>query len=143
MSKRTHRTSPRTKMTRLSARVRANAARQRQGRTDARQVARCRPCAFSISGERYERFIPTLREPQDLAALAAKPRPVKEHARTGTGPVDGLRGLAILLVFGYHTWLFSWYTPPPPFDVVARTGYLGVDLFFLISGFCLYFPYAR
>jgi peptidoglycan/LPS O-acetylase OafA/YrhL len=68
---------------------------------------------------------------------------VKEHARTGTGPVDGLRGLAILLVFGYHTWLFSWYTPPPPFDVLARTGYLGVDLFFLISGFCLFFPYAR
>ncbi len=68
---------------------------------------------------------------------------MNEHARTGTGPVDGLRGLAILLVFGYHTWLFSWYTPPPPFDVVARTGYLGVDLFFLISGFCLYFPYAR
>jgi peptidoglycan/LPS O-acetylase OafA/YrhL len=70
-------------------------------------------------------------------------RPVKEHARAGTEAVDGFRGLAILLVFGYHTWLFSWYTPQAPFDVVARTGYLGVDLFFVISGFCLFFPYAQ
>jgi peptidoglycan/LPS O-acetylase OafA/YrhL len=68
---------------------------------------------------------------------------VGEHARDGTAVVDGLRGLAILLVFGYHTWLFSWYTPPPPFDVFARTGYFGVELFFLISGFCLFYPYAR
>lgn len=57
--------------------------------------------------------------------------------------VDGLRGIAILLVFGFHSWLFSFYTPPPPFDVFAESGYLGVELFFLISGFCLFFPYAR
>jgi peptidoglycan/LPS O-acetylase OafA/YrhL len=25
--------------------------------------------------------------------------------------LDGLRGLAILLVVAFHTWLFSWYTP--------------------------------
>jgi peptidoglycan/LPS O-acetylase OafA/YrhL len=68
---------------------------------------------------------------------------VGEHAREGTAIVDGLRGVAILLVFGYHTWLFSWYTPPGPFDVLARTGYFGVELFFLISGFCLFYPYAR
>ncbi|MBC5809931.1 MAG: acyltransferase, partial [Candidatus Eremiobacteraeota bacterium] len=68
---------------------------------------------------------------------------VEEHARAGTDVVDGLRGFAILVVVAYHLWLFSWYTPPPPADVFARTGYLGVDLFFLISGFCLFFPYAR
>jgi len=68
---------------------------------------------------------------------------VGEHAREGTAIVDGLRGVAILLVFGYHTWLFSWYTPPAPFDFLARTGYFGVELFFLISGFCLFYPYAR
>jgi peptidoglycan/LPS O-acetylase OafA/YrhL len=68
---------------------------------------------------------------------------VREHTRAGTEIVDGLRGLAIVLVVGYHTWLFSWYTPPPPFDAFTQTGYLGVELFFLISGFCLFFPYAR
>jgi len=30
-----------------------------------------------------------------------------------------------------------------PFTFIARSGYLGVDLFFFISGFCLYYPYAR
>ncbi|MDQ2857262.1 MAG: acyltransferase, partial [Candidatus Eremiobacteraeota bacterium] len=49
----------------------------------------------------------------------------------------------------YHTWLFSWLTPQwslagkaVPIDVLPRTGYLGVDLFFLISGFVLFYPYA-
>jgi peptidoglycan/LPS O-acetylase OafA/YrhL len=61
-----------------------------------------------------------------------------------------LRGLAILLVFSYHAWLFSWLTPSLsvfgialPVDTFPRVGYLGVDLFFLVSGFCLFFPDAR
>ena len=63
--------------------------------------------------------------------------------KAGTETVDGLRGFALLMVLGYHPGLFSYYTPPVPFDVIARTGYLGVELFFLISGFCLFFPYAH
>ena len=71
-------------------------------------------------------------------------------AREGTEVIDGLRGLAILLVFSYHAWLFSWFTPSLsvfgialPVDTFPLVGYLGVDLFFLISGFCLFFPDAR
>ncbi|MGH7728512.1 MAG: acyltransferase family protein [Vulcanimicrobiaceae bacterium] len=72
------------------------------------------------------------------------------HLSQGTEAVDGWRGLAILLVLGYHTWLFSWLTPQLtvggialPLDAFVRTGYLGVELFFAISGFCLFLPYAR
>ncbi len=72
---------------------------------------------------------------------------LREHARAGTDVLDGFRGLAILLVVVYHTWLFSWYTPDVhmlgiavPLDVFARTGYLGVELFFFISAFVLFFP---
>ncbi|MBD5653947.1 MAG: acyltransferase [Candidatus Eremiobacteraeota bacterium] len=75
---------------------------------------------------------------------------MREHVRLGTEVVDGFRGIAILLVLSYHTWLFSWYTPvlsffgyAVPVDVLPRTGYLGVDLFFLISGFVLFFPHAE
>ncbi len=74
---------------------------------------------------------------------------VREHHRSGTEVLDGLRGIAILLVFTFHTWLFSWYTPAlsllghdVPIDVIPRTGYFGVDLFFVISGFVLFFPHA-
>ena len=75
---------------------------------------------------------------------------MRQHEGTGTEVVDGLRGFAILWVLCYHTWLFSWYTPSLkafgidlPVDVLPRVGYLGVELFFFVSGFCLFVPYAR
>ena len=71
----------------------------------------------------------------------------RARARSHTDVFDGLRGIAIALVVAFHTWLFSWYTPDlhvlgiaVPLDVVARTGYLGVELFFFISAFVLFFP---
>jgi len=64
--------------------------------------------------------------------------------------LDGLRGIAILLVFWFHVWQISWLAPivrlgPLAVDLSAlvRTGFLGVDLFFFLSGFCLFYPYAQ
>lgn len=54
-------------------------------------------------------------------------------------PLDGLRGLAIIMVLGLH---FSrGIIPSTPVDQVYRsvlgTGWLGVDLFFALSGFLI------
>ncbi len=63
-------------------------------------------------------------------------------ARERFDVLDGLRGCAVLLVVCYHVWLVSGQTAGP-FTVIAQAGFLGVDLFFFISGFCLYAPHAR
>ena len=58
--------------------------------------------------------------------------------------VDGLRALGIVYVFMYHVG----YHPNFSFgllnvsDVLSR-GFLGVDLFIVLSGFCLYWPTAN
>jgi peptidoglycan/LPS O-acetylase OafA/YrhL len=56
--------------------------------------------------------------------------------------LDGLRGLAIALVVWYHAWLVSGQGIAGV-NFIAEAGFLGVDLFFFISGFCIFYPYAR
>ena len=58
--------------------------------------------------------------------------------------IDGLRGIAILMVTALHLWGASGY-PRLPFhlDVYPAFGYVGVRLFFALSGFCLFYPLAQ
>ena len=76
--------------------------------------------------------------------------PIRSAAGTHIDVLDGLRGIAILMVLWWHLWLFSWLSPyftlfGKPFDALALpgTGLMGVELFFFISGFVLFYPYAR
>jgi len=62
--------------------------------------------------------------------------------------IDGLRGIAIMLVVWFHVWQISWQGAVVPyvnlsFQPFAVTGFLGVSLFFFISGFVLMLPYAQ
>jgi peptidoglycan/LPS O-acetylase OafA/YrhL len=69
-------------------------------------------------------------------------------------PIEGLRGVAVLWVVAFHytvlresafaadpwiTWVKGW----EPANVVVHHGFLGVDLFFLITGFLLTLPWFR
>lgn len=65
--------------------------------------------------------------------------------------IDGLRGLAMLMALTYHCWLFGgkWVIALPlerPAANVAAVlgfGHIGVNLFLVLSGFCLYWPFVK
>jgi peptidoglycan/LPS O-acetylase OafA/YrhL len=64
--------------------------------------------------------------------------------------LDGLRGIAVLMVVWYHAYLVGQWVPDIPafghyynFEEMPGTGFIGVELFFFISGFVLFYPYAR
>jgi peptidoglycan/LPS O-acetylase OafA/YrhL len=61
--------------------------------------------------------------------------------------LDGFRCIAILLVIGYHLQqrnpLFVLRFTHPQIDALWTFGASGVNLFFVLSGFLLFMPYAR
>lgn len=103
--------------------------------------------------------LPGTRRPDDDnavppgAAPAAPYRPPWTAGPSGPGPrhriavIDGLRIFAALLVMGYHYVAFdngvrrAWGTGPalafPEIYQAASYGWLGVELFFVISGFVI------
>ncbi len=59
-------------------------------------------------------------------------------------PLDGLRGIAILLVVWYHVWQITWLPAPlRQLEFLPETGFAGVDLFFFISGFVISYPFVK
>jgi len=76
----------------------------------------------------------------------ARTKPNLKHVDT----CDGLRAIAVLLVAWFHIWQQSWLFPgltlfgrDISLDPLVRSGYIWVDMMILISGFCLYLPWAR
>ncbi len=60
------------------------------------------------------------------------------------GVLDGLRGIAVLLVLWYHVWEISWLPAPLPWmQFIPETGFIGVHLFFFLTGFVISYPFLR
>jgi peptidoglycan/LPS O-acetylase OafA/YrhL len=59
--------------------------------------------------------------------------------------LDGMRGIAILMVVCYHTLFTNPGAGPASrfMGFVFKTGWMGVPLFFVLSGFLISFPFFR
>lgn len=80
--------------------------------------------------------------PKDLKSKSAVPTSKTDVLPGGRIPVlDGLRGIAILLVMVFHFWVFGTATGTTLWERVyasaAGMGWAGVDLFFVLSGFLI------
>jgi len=78
-----------------------------------------------------------------ISAAAGTARPTAAPAGAQRlAPLDGLRGIAILLVVWYHIWQITWLSAPSPtLEFLPETGFAGVDLFFFLSGFVISYPF--
>jgi len=115
-----------------------------------------RPCAADVvfmevtGAPRFPGEVIGVSDGVDGGAAAKAPEPAGAPAHLAV--FDGLRGLAVVMVVAFHAtkWTgFRLVYPRWPQDPVvsvqtfATTGYLGVELFFFISGFVLFYPFVR
>lgn len=57
--------------------------------------------------------------------------------------VDGLRAIAVLAVVAHHAIGYAGFSATAPLGAIFIYGARGVELFFVISGFCLAYPTLR
>src|SRR5579863_6922611 len=65
------------------------------------------------------------------------------HQPARLGVLDGLRGIAVVLVLWYHLWEITWLAPGPMLEFLPATGFISVHLFFFLSGFVISYPFVR
>lgn len=74
------------------------------------------------------------------AGSSAEPAPRREKVRLPAA--DGLRGLAAILVVCFHTLYAAGLPKLDGWRTFLASGYMGVDFFFVLSGFLLFLPVA-
>jgi peptidoglycan/LPS O-acetylase OafA/YrhL len=84
------------------------------------------------------------------AAAIERPAADRSASAPHVDVFDGIRGLAIALVIWFHIWEITWqgaaitlFGHRVDFIFLGRMGFVGVEIFFFVSGFCLFWPYAR
>lgn len=82
------------------------------------------------------------------SAHPSSPHTQAKPAKRRLDYIDALRGAACLWVILHHTFEHKpflagfWHYPSAALVHLANIGWLGVSLFLVLSGFCLFYPLA-
>lgn len=71
------------------------------------------------------------------ASGGTRSEPVWPEQRSYVSSFDGLRGIAVMLVLGYHVFDVLHPLGLGPVTWIAEVGWVGVDIFFTLSGFLI------
>lgn len=81
--------------------------------------------------------------PDTVPQISKSDAPPAANPISRLAGVDGLRAAAAVWVVLFHIRVFSGaHLPFQPLDFFVRSGSTGVSLFLVLSGFCLYLPFA-
>ena len=81
-----------------------------------------------------------------MAFTSTKPKYDTVYQKDHIDVLDGIRILTILIIVWFHFWQQSWIIPvigKVSLDWIPRNGAILVDMMILLSGFCLFLPYAK
>ncbi len=99
-----------------------------------------RPPVKSVSKRKRKKGVRTSAEANNCSAAGSAYLPV----------LDGLRAVCALLIFVFHDWQQTWLSAKFQIgghilnlEPIQRYGYIAIDAFFVMSGFCLFYPTAR
>ena len=102
--------------------------------------------ALTMLGYKYKIYILLTERTDIMNEKINKKKAGSVYQQYHIDVLDGIRAVTITIIVWFHFWQQTWIMPiwgKFNIDWIPRSGSICVDMMILLSGFCLFLPYAR